>query len=400
MKKINQIICIQITCFAFAALISTSANSQNKNRKNRNTHRQLGETTSLDVYVNQGNLDLLIGKTSSESNSKLYHRRSTDKGKSWSEPIRVDRNEEPVKGARRAMDPQLCVSGDNIIAAWTKPGKGRFGSGPLVTSISHDGGKSWQPGGRPADSNVEDGQGFVDITADQNGRFHIVWLDNRNNKRGLRYAQSTDFGKNWEPNQTIDGETCECCWNTIQQSDDGSLHVLYRDVNPRDMAIASLLPDGTWNRSNRVGEFDWAFTGCPHVGGGLAIKQTNESNELHSVVWTGNQDSQGFYYLKSKNGGSTWQSPKKLGNSKAKQGDIAINSKGFITAVWNEFIETESAVFTSMSSNNGDTWSKARRISLPGHETEYPRIVSIADTFYIFWTEKKDGKSSWEMSSL
>src|SRR3712207_7239577 len=51
--------------------------------------------------------------------------------------------------------------------------------------------------------------------------------------------------------------------------------LLYRDKNPRDMAlVASADAGATWGEPVRVGRFDWDFDGCPHVGGGLATAQT------------------------------------------------------------------------------------------------------------------------------
>ncbi len=402
MKLYN--VLILILTFSLCSQIGFSSEShepsKEKQSKRKHPRPQFSGTASLDVFSENGKLHLLLGEKGSGKSINLFHIQSDDKGKSWSDPIRVDRGSDPVFAAHRSMDPQLAASGKNMVAAWMIPGKGQFGSGPMVTAYSNDFGKTWKEGSRPADAEAKDGQGFIDITADEKGNFHLVWLDNRGDLRGLRYSTSEDGGKSWKPNTTVDDKTCECCWNTIQSGKNDSVYILYRDTDPRDMALAKLTKDNSWQRTGWVGKFDWAFDGCPHVGGGLAINDTDKIPQIHTTVWTGKQGNNGFYYLNSMDAGSTWSEPKKLGGKAAKHGDVAINGNGHLATVWNEFVKSENAVFTSSSTDNGTTWSEPRRLSVYGFDTEYPRVVSIKNEFYIFWTEKKDTVHKWKMASL
>src|SRR4029077_6211743 len=98
-------------------------------------------------------------------------------------------------------------------------------------------------------------------------------------------------GVQWGKNATVQGKTCECCWQSLVRRDDALL-AMFRGKEPRDMQL-SALPRGTvsWASRGRVGQFDWDFKGCPHTGGGLVT--TPGGRSLHAVVWSGANAAQG-----------------------------------------------------------------------------------------------------------
>ncbi len=417
MKYINRFLIFWLMiCLSGGVLTATVINKDAQVKQKKKTKKKRHQTTgvvSLDVVEDNGILHLLTGvKSDAEQKAKLYYQRSNNRGQTWSDGIRVDRDNEPPHTARRAMDPQIGASGDNVVVSWMISGTGRWGSGPLVTSSSKDGGKTWKKGGPPSDLRDTNGQYFLDIVGDNDGVLHMVWLDNREvklnkenpksedakiEKRGLRYSSSSDAGMTWQVNKTVDEHTCGCCWNTLVVSNKGTKYALYRDLEPRDMALARISnADQKWERLGAVGAFDWQFDGCPHVGGGMVINENTEVPTIHTTVWTGKNDVKGFYYLRSNDNGMNWSEPYLFGSNRSKQGDISITQEGYLAAIWNEFLEKESAVFVSTSTDDGDNWSKPRRISIPGNDTEYPRVLSINDDFYAFWTETKDKVSSWK----
>jgi hypothetical protein len=299
----------------------------------------------------------------------------------------------PLLGvAHRGMDVQVAGSGRRVIAVWQTPGVGFFRSGPMAVAVSEDGGRTWRAGSNPADDRSTKGQGFIDIAADAKGHFHVVWLDARSGVQGLRYARSTDGGMTWSKNQTLDAETCECCWNTITTAPGGTVAVLYRDKDPRDMASVHSTDGGrTWTKPTRVGVFDWNINACPHVGGGLAWVPRGNSRQVHATVWTGTAASQGIYYLTSLDGGASWDEPKRLGDSGAWHPDVAVGDGDAVAAVWDAHTESGLAIFTAASRDGGKTWSELRRLSKEGASASHPRIVWTPRGFRAFWTEWTDG---------
>ena len=140
-------------------------------------------------------------------------------------------------------------------------GTDKWGSGPMATALSNDGGATWRPGPKPADDGSTTGHGFIDIVADDVGILHLTWLDSRDGKQGLRYARSEDAGKTWAVNITAKAGTCECCSNAIVA---GGGHTT---SEPKQLGDASAIQGAvsadagiTWSNAKRLSSPDSTAT--------------------------------------------------------------------------------------------------------------------------------------------
>lgn len=355
---------------------------------------------SLDVYSARSVIHLLTGETPVGAQiPHLKAQRSNDGGATWTEPVRIDAGLPSPHNARRGMDPQIAASGNNAVAAWMTKGTGLFDSGPIVTVISKDGGRTWTAGPNPADDGSTGGHGFIDIAADEKGIFHIVWLDSRDGKQGLRYARSTDGGLTWSRNETIDPETCECCSNTLAVKS-GEVAVLYRDKNPRDMALAVKRGESGWAFKGHAARINWQFDGCPHVGGGAAITNSEHGQTVHALTWTGADGKAGVYYSRAQGAQHEWTEPQMLAVLKATHPDLAATASGRVAAAWSGTGEAR-GIFVSTSDARGETWEEPARLSTQGAEATHPRVIAHENGFRVFWTETMaDGSSRWTSAEV
>ncbi|MFI3188939.1 hypothetical protein BCS42_15760 [Crenothrix sp. D3] len=357
----------------------------------------LQEVTSFDVTVDNGRVHaLVVGKRAEKNNAVVVRYLSSDDGgQQWTTAIDVSQDTNPI--AVRGNDVQLAASGNNLVAIWQT--RGEFPSmGAMVSRYSHDGGKTWHAGTNPAVDNNGD-QSHIDVIADKQGIFHVVWLADpeENGYQSLRYARSIDNGEHWQTSQKLDDSTCSCCWNTLAVSPSGEINILYRDMKPRDMALMQSSDNGvTWRRTSTVGEFNWQFEGCPHIGGGLAIV---EDNTLYSTVWTGVEGKAGLYTLHSNDNGKTWNPAHAVGNL-ASHSDIAVN-KQQIMAIWDEREPDGASIFSAQSHNGGVSWSTPKRLSAMGIMATHPRLVATPSGFLALWTEKHNKQpSQWMLKVL
>lgn len=339
----------------------------------------LTEVNSFDVYQNENTLHALVSgvKNQHDKNHTVRYLQSLDNGKTWSQTVELPEPPSPVL-ASRGNDVQLAANGQNLVALWQTQGE-LPNFGVLVSVYSHDGGKTWQVGKNPAVDNLGD-QSHADLIADKNGQFHAVWLADpeENGYQSLRYARSID-GENWQPPEKLDDSSCSCCANTLAISENNQLHVLYRDMNPRDMTLLSSNDLGkTWQHKETVGEFNWHFDGCPHVGGGIAF---DENNDFYASVWTGLENKSGLYTVNSIS-----KIPVKIGKN-ATHSDIAI-FKNRLILVWDAMSKDGTGVFTAESIDKGATWSIPRRLSESGTKATHPRIMANEENALILWTEK------------
>jgi hypothetical protein len=378
--------------FSSLCLISCASVST-QNMLDYKTAANLAEVQSFDVYQDGEILHALVSglKNKEDKNQTLRYLNSTDNGKHWSNSVEIP-NSFSSSLAARGNDVQLAANGENLVALWQTQGE-LPNYGALVSVYSHDGGKTWHTGKNPAVDNSGD-QSHTDVIADKQGHFHVVWLADpeENGYQSLRYARSDDNGETWQPPQKLDDSSCSCCSNTLAISPNNQLHVLYRDMNPRDMTLLSSSDFGTnWQHKETVGEFNWHFDGCPHVGGAIAF---DENNEFYASVWTGEPSKSGLYTVNSLS-----KTPVKIGKN-ATHSDMAILENRVIL-VWDEMSKDGTGIFVAESSDKGASWSTPRRISTTSTSSTHPRIVASENNAVVLWTEKQPKQSTqWAMTWL
>ena len=257
----------------------------------------------------------------------------------------------------------------------------------------------WSAGANPAEDGTNHAQNFSDMVSDPAGTFYVSWIGSRDGlaRRGLGMARSRDFGVTWEFSGLVDDSSCACCWNRMIAPRAGEARVLYRDHGIRDMALATTRDHGaTWSLGGTVGEFGWAFDGCPHVGGGIGVATVDDGATLHALVWTGHEERHGLYRVRSDDDGATWTDPLPVGGEAARHADLGA-SGSTVVAAWDE----AQGIWTSTSYDNGATWSPALRVSPTGATASHPIVVDTGGRFLVFWTARgEDAVLRWESKTL
>lgn len=366
-----------------------------------------GAVIGLDAFSQGDTVDLLL-EVSDPAGPRLEHLRSRDGGRTFgAAPDRVAIPGQKVFASHRGSDPRLIARGDRLLAAWTMPGTSSWGDGPLQTAVSEDGGRTWRPAGSIADDRSTEGHGFVGLSVGEDGAVHATWLDSRDGGQGVRYARSDDFGRTWGRNQDVDTRSCECCWNVIAPIAPGQVGILYRDKDPRDMALAALpaapaasgasARPAKWERRSTVGAFGWKFQGCPHAGGALARTR----DRLHALVWTGVEGRTGVYALRSDDAGKAWSEPVRLGPPTAQHLDLAANGERLV-AVWDASVDGARAIQSAESRDGGRSWSAPVTLSAPGEERPtHPRALATAKGFVVLWTSEDGARPTrWRSRAL
>lgn len=351
---------------------------------------------ALDVYESEHRIHVLTAQKGDAGALVLMHVVSDDDGGSWSEPIRVNATLPPPQSPSRGNDPQIAARRETIMAVWTPPGTDAWGGGPLVAALSNDGGRTWREGKGPAAAASSVGQYYIELSSDSAGAFHLIWLEDRDGSRGLRYARSDD-AKHWSIPTTVDAATCECCWNALAASDH-KVYALYRDRSPRDMALAFSADHGaTWRRVGPVGAFDWNVDACPHSGGRLV---RNDGADLHAIVSTGKRGMAGLHHLRSRDDGERWSPTHRIAGDRANHPDMALRN-GVLAAAWDAWTGSEIAIHYSLSSDGGEHWSTPRQLSKAGATATHPRVLATRSGFRIFWSERgKDASAVWSSAAV
>ncbi len=356
--------------------------------------------TCLDVVEDEGVVHLLFGLPSGDEEVSMafFHTRSEDGGRSWTESVRLPVTHAVPGRHHRSNDPQLAVAGDRLIAVWTAQGDGPWGSGPLGTAVSNDGGETWRPGPAPeiGGDSGETGFRFPAVAADESA-FHAVWIHARGDERSLRHSRLMFDTDRWSNPVVVDPHICACCWNRLEVAGDGKLVALYRDKNPSDMAMAMSADGGrTWERLGHVGPFDWRFDGCPHVGGGLAAGQGGNAGTVLASVWSGHPGHAGAYIMRSDDFAKSWRPacPTSEVIRPGRNTDMVLIDGDFAAVAWDQPAENgKPAVFYAVSTDGGETWGDSTRLSPTGERATHPRLAVSSDRILVLWSgEGRDGR--------
>jgi hypothetical protein len=375
------------------------------------------DVVACDVAESGGSIHLLLGKASDADDTgfTLTYTRSDDGGASWRRPTPVPTDHATPARMHRGDDPQIAANGLHVMALWTARGDGPYGSGPLATALSDDGGRTWRAGPAPsarplpADATPQKahsaasastrkpreatGPGYrFPAAAAGPGAFHVVWIHAAGDERSLRHAALPFGAASWSPAAVVDPHVCACCWNELTVGRDGTILALYRDQQPSDMSL-SLSRDGgvTWQPAGRAGPFNWNFDGCPHVGGGIAsAADTPGTQATLATVWTGNAAATGAYVV-ARDGRGSWSSPAPLaaGGFKGRDTDIAaLPGTSTAVAVWDQSAPEGGGqcVYSMTTTDGGRRWAPPHRLSSPGVNAAYPRVVPAGSRFIVLWT--------------
>lgn len=177
-------------------------------------------------------------------------------------------------GMRRG--PRIVMAGDVIVVTAIGGAMGRGRDGDLLAWRSTDQGKSWEGPARVNDVADAAREGLHAMASHPDGTVWCTWLDLRAGKTELYAARSADGGTSWESNLCVyrspDGSICECCHPSIAVSNAG-VHVMFRNslAGSRDMYLTSLTTQGrSFSPAMKLGQGTWNLEACPMDGGMLA----------------------------------------------------------------------------------------------------------------------------------
>lgn len=221
------------------------------------------------AVTDHGNVDVVFG-----AGDAVYHCRSNDAGRTFSEPRLAFRVPNLSLGMRRG--PRISVVGSTVVvtAIGGQQGKGR--DGDLFAWRSSNGGLDWDG---PVQINTVTGsarEGLHGMTSEEHGAIGVTWLDLRSGKTEVYFSRSVDGGSTWQPDIKVyaspDGSVCECCHPSIVMTKD-RVEVLFRNAlgGCRDMYLATSRDQGHSFVVRKIGAGTWNRNTCPMDGGMIAL---------------------------------------------------------------------------------------------------------------------------------
>jgi hypothetical protein len=171
--------------------------------------------------------------------------------------------------------PRLAADGAAIYLGWTEA----IGGGPRVDFLvarSTDGGKTFsEPIRAHGDDAVK--PGFTALTAGPDG-VACCWLDGRRKAQLPFWSLLPAGSEAFRPESLVHAGlgargVCPCCATDVLRAPDGSTFVGFRDNDDdyRDICVTRAPAGGAFEEPVRVSAERWRFNGCPHDGPSLAL---------------------------------------------------------------------------------------------------------------------------------
>jgi hypothetical protein len=341
------------------------------------------------------------GGHSHQAWSDVYYAQSRDGGKTFSTPLRVNAADGEVWGFS-VSKPSVGISPAGTIHVAYPANEISDTNGKPVAVMhyarSTDSGKSFSKPLRLNTNPPEDlsaavhgglaqAQVFATLATGPEGNVYAAWLDTRVMKTqsatsATYLAVSRDDGQHWEPEREVFGaDACPCCQLTSTIGGHGELFLAGRVVhagNHREPMV-SVSHDGARTFSARVGVGGpaWVLDGCPLKPTALAAT----GSLLHTAVFNGAAKPAGALYSRSTDGGKSFGNAVTLHPEAAVSDAPTLAAQGQdLFAFWHAKLPGgERRVYGRLSGDGGDQFGPVFPVGAAAGTSSLPTAGMLPD---------------------
>jgi len=347
------------------------------------------------------------GGHSHKTYNNLYFARSTDGGRTFSRPLRINTKDGELWGFATSR-PRIAVGKSGVIHIFYHANRrDQAASRQAVDarySRSTDGGKSFSApralnsaSGGLDDGELDEAHCFGGMGVAPNGDVHAFWIDTRHMKSlqetGAIYtAVSRNEGKTFERERMLfrDG-ACPCCQLHVTFSPKGDVILSSRNVTPdgaRDPSIAVSKDGGrTYSAFVATTPNKWMINACPLKP---AMLGADNGGRIFATWFSGAEKPAGSFFAVSEDGGKSFSKPITLhpeaGSSDRPQ--IAVSGDGAVTLAWDTLAGQVRRIYLQVSTDHGKTFGPIVELDAPAGAASYPALAATSDgKAFVAWQQ-------------
>jgi BNR repeat-like domain len=184
-------------------------------------------SSAPDIVVDSADRLHLFWSEYISGKGEVFYKKSTDGGTTWSTNQRLTWTADDSIYPAAAVD-----SSNNLHVVWHDKSPGNF---EIYHKKSTDGGKTWLPSQRL--SWTPDVSAFPAIADDGSGHLLVVWFDNTPGNSEIYCTRSTDKGATWSTAKRITWNSGASMFPAINADSFGNLHLAWEDYTPGNYEI-------------------------------------------------------------------------------------------------------------------------------------------------------------------
>lgn len=320
---------------------------------------------------------------------------STDGGKSWSAPRRINDAVEAVQGEENG--PKIVFGPENrAYAVWSIPGDKGDKTRANIRFAMDEGKGGFTPA--KTLNEVKDAARFPILELRPDGNLLIAWIDRRidNPKpRQLYLMQLHPNGKELTKNYSAGEGLCECCKLGVASADGGkTVYLVDRQVDDnqiRNHVLRKSMDRGkTFAAPVVISDDGWQVPSCPHSGPSIG----RDSRGWLHVTWftLGRTEREaGIYYSVSSDGGKSFQARRLVHANTAPEilySTLAVGSDDTVYLAWSNLDNSSKAqVFLRTLSDDGRSWGPIQQLSNAKGNAGRPVLAVSKNQLQVAWTE-------------
>lgn len=320
---------------------------------------------------------------------------STDGGKSWSAPRRINDAVEAVQGEENG--PKIVFGPENrAYAVWSIPGDKGDKTRANIRFAMDEGKGGFTPA--KTLNEVKDAARFPILELSPDGNLLIAWIDRRidNPKpRQLYLMQLHPNGKELTKNYSAGEGLCECCKLGVASADGGkTVYLVDRQVDDnqiRNHVLRKSMDRGkTFAAPVVISDDGWQVPSCPHSGPSIG----RDSRGWLHVTWftLGRTEREaGIYYSVSSDGGKSFQARRLVHANTAPEilySTLAVGSDDTVYLAWSNLDNSSKAqVFLRTLSDDGRSWGPIQQLSNAKGNAGRPVLAVSKNQLHLAWTE-------------
>ena len=326
---------------------------------------------------------------------------STDGGKSWSTPRRINDAVEAVQGEENG--PKITFGpGNRAYAVWSIPGARGDKTRANIRFSMEDGRGEFSPA--RTINETADAARFPIIEFAPDGNLLLAWIDRRidNPKpRQLYLMRLSPDGKGLTKNYSVGEGLCECCKLGVAFADAGkTVYMVDRQVDGqkvRNHVLRKSSDSGhTFAPPVEISNDGWEVPSCPHSGPSIG---RDSRGRLHVTWFTlgRSENEAGIYYSVSTDEGKSF-APRQLVHANTATdilySTVIVGNDDIVYLAWSNLDGNNRVqIFLRPLAANSRSWGTVQRVSNSTGNASRPVLALHKDRLHVAWTEI-DGENS------